>query len=127
MIGARMVDTVTAAELADIVDADDADFMGRMSCEVIGTNISVQVLTRSGDALVNNTYVGGPLEAQVRDAINNAKAATAAADGSQATAEMARCLIVGRAAPAPADAANPTDEETAAIAMHYMDAGCEAP
>ena len=127
MIGARMVDTVNADELADIIGADDADFMGRMSCEVIGNSISVQVLTRSGDALVNNTYVGGPLEAQVRDAINNAKAATAAADGSQATAEMARCLVVGRSAPAPADAANPTADETAAIAAHYMAANCEAP
>ena len=87
MIGARMVDTINADELADIIGADDADFMGRMSCEVIGTSISVQVLTRSGDALVNNTYVGGPLEAQVRDAINNAKAATDAANTSNETSE----------------------------------------
>ena len=105
MIGGRMVDTINADELADVIGADDMDFMGRMSCEVIGTGISVQVLTRSGDALVNNTYVGGPLEAQVRDAINEAKAATAAAGTAGDTAETVRCAQVM--------SANPDDESTA--------------
>ena len=122
MIGARMVDTVNADELADVIGADDADFMGRMSCEVIGTNISVQVLTRSGDALVNNTYVGGPLEAQVRDAINNAKAATAAADASMDTAEMARCQAIANGNP---DNDTTTDVNETNVALE--EAGCPVP
>lgn len=52
------VDTLNAMELADVIGADDADFAGRLSCEVIGGALTVQVLTRSGGALVNNTYVG---------------------------------------------------------------------
>ena len=121
MIGARMVYTVNADALGDIIGADDADFTGRMSCEVIGSSISVQVLTRSGDALVNNTYVGGPLEAQVRDAINNAKAAAAAADSSQETAEMARCELVGLSVPFPTFT---SADEGLANLQHFVDAGC---
>lgn len=117
-IGARMVHTLSAMELAEIIGADDADFAGRMSCEVIGSSISVQVLTRSGDALVNNTYVGGPLEAKVRSAItaantagSNAAAATAQAMAAGATATAVRCrqLVLARS-----DQANPTEAETAA-------------
>ena len=54
--GVRTLDTMT---LAEVIGADaEEDFAGRMSCEVIGTGINVQVLTRSGGTLVNNTYVG---------------------------------------------------------------------
>ena len=49
--------TVTSTMIAETVGAEDADFRGRMSCEVIGLGLSVQVLTRSNDTLVNNTYV----------------------------------------------------------------------
>ena len=50
------VTTVNSMGIADVVGADDADFAGRMSCDVIGAN-QVQVLTRSGGVLVNNTTV----------------------------------------------------------------------
>ena len=119
MIGPRMVDTVNAGELADIIGAEDEDFAGRLSCEVIGTSINVQVLTRSGDSLVNNTYVGGPLEAQVRDAINSANAATMqarAAGASAAAVRSAQC-----AALAPVIDGMPDMDEAAALKA----AGCE--
>ena len=122
-IGARMVDTVNAMELADIINADDADFMGRMSCEVIGSNISVQVLTRSGDALVNNTYVGGPLEAGVRRSIQQAAVATVVAQAAQSNAEKARCQGVISNAPDDDDSTVEVNENTA----HIMAAGCEVP
>ena len=89
-IGPRMVNTLQADELAEIIGAEDEDFMGRMSCEVIGSNINVQVLTRSGDALVNNTYVGGPLEEQVLAAITAAMTAGAHAETAIETATCAR-------------------------------------
>ena len=58
-IPARGVTTLQTMALAEIIGADaETDFAGRMSCEVIGTGINVQVLTRSGGTLVNNTYVG---------------------------------------------------------------------
>lgn len=39
-----------------------AGWSGRLSCNIMSTNeIGVQVLTRSGGVLVNNTYVGGQL------------------------------------------------------------------
>ena len=39
-----------------------AGWTGRLSCNIMSTNeIGVQVLTRSGGVLVNNTYVGGQL------------------------------------------------------------------
>lgn len=53
--------TVSSGMIAEVVGADATDdFMGRMSCEVIGGGLAVQVLTRSGGTLVNNTYVEGP-------------------------------------------------------------------
>ena len=48
--------TVNSMGIADVVGADDSDFAGRMSCDVIGAT-QVQVLTRSGGVLVNNTTV----------------------------------------------------------------------
>ena len=87
-IGPRMVNTLQADDLAEIIGAEDEDFMGRMSCEVIGNNINVQVLTRSGDSLVNNTYVGGPLEEQVLAAIT---AATTAGTHAETAIETATC------------------------------------
>ena len=57
-IPARGVRTLQTMELAEVIGADaTADFAGRMSCEAIGSSINVQVLTRSGGTLVNNTYV----------------------------------------------------------------------
>ena len=52
------VQTVNSGMIGEIVGADDADFMGRMSCDVIGAT-EIQVLTRSGGVLVNNSFVGG--------------------------------------------------------------------
>ena len=125
MIGARMVDTINAMELADVIGAEDEDFAGRLSCEVIGSGISVQVLTRSGDSLVNNTYVGGPLEGQVRDAINNAKAATTAATTAGSTAETVRCTQVMGSVPNMMVDQTPLDEmKMAENAKHIADAGC---
>lgn len=49
--------TVDSGMIADVVGADDEDFDGRMSCDVIGAT-QVQVLTRSDGVLVNNSYVG---------------------------------------------------------------------
>ena len=84
-----MVETLTAMELAETVGAEDEDFAGRMSCEVIGSNINVQVLTRSGDTLVNNTYVGGPLQADIRAAAMAATTAGKKADAATAQAKLA--------------------------------------
>ena len=118
MIGARMVDTLNAMELADVIGAVDADFAGRMSCEVIGSSISVQVLTRSGDALVNNTYVGGPIESSVRMAIESANEATKQAITAGASAKAVRDAQC--AALAPGNAEEPTTVETDALKA----AGC---
>ena len=60
-IGAWSVETLTAERLAGIIGATEADFAGGMTCDVIGSDISVQVLTRSGGVLTNSTYVGRPL------------------------------------------------------------------
>jgi hypothetical protein len=121
-IGARMVETVTAMELAEVVGAEDADFAGRMSCEVIGSSINVQVLTRSGGTLVNNTYVGGPLDEQVRKAITQAMSATAEAEAATEAgdaAQLAACQALGQTF-----AGDATDAEKAAA---RKDAGCPAP
>ena len=50
----------TAMDLREVFD-EDAWMSGRLSCDVIAPdrNVEVQVLTRSGGALVNNTYVDG--------------------------------------------------------------------
>ena len=50
----------TAVDLRSVFD-EGTWMSGRLSCDVIapGTNVEVQVLTRSGDTLVNNTYVEG--------------------------------------------------------------------
>lgn len=49
-----------AMDLRDVF-GEDAWMSGRLSCDVIAPdrNVEVQVLTRSGGALVNNTYVDG--------------------------------------------------------------------
>lgn len=52
------VATANSGMIADVIGADDSDFAGRMSCEVIGAT-QVQVLTRSDGVLVNNSFVGG--------------------------------------------------------------------
>ena len=94
-VPARGVDTLNAMEIGETIMADTEDFAGRMSCLVIGSRISVQVLTRSGDTLVNNSYVGGPLEARIRTAINQAKMATAEAAKATAAAEAAKKAAEG--------------------------------
>ena len=49
-----------AVDLRDVFD-EGTWMSGRLSCDVIapGTDVEVQVLTRSGDTLVNNTYIEG--------------------------------------------------------------------
>ena len=78
-IDPRTTRTVTAQEVAAVIGASDEDFAGGMSCEVFGSDIAVQVLTRSGGVLANTTYVGGPLAGRVREVITEAEAATRAA------------------------------------------------
>ena len=58
-VGVHAVCTVTAMQLAETIGATDADFVGGMSCELLGKDISVQVLVRRGGTLVNHTYVAG--------------------------------------------------------------------
>ena len=75
----RTTRTVTAREVAAVIGASEEDFAGGMSCEVFGSDITVQVLTRSGGTLANTTYVGGRLAKRVRELITEADAATRAA------------------------------------------------
>ena len=56
-VSAWSTTAVRSADIADIVGAEDADFAGGMSCEAIGFDLTVQVLSRSGGTLVNTTYV----------------------------------------------------------------------
>ncbi len=58
-VGMHAVRTVTAIQLAETIGATDADFVGGMSCELLGEDISVQVLVRSGGTLANHTHVAG--------------------------------------------------------------------
>ena len=47
---------LTGASIREVLGGDD--WTGRLSCDVLSANdVSVQVLVRSGDVLVNNTYV----------------------------------------------------------------------
>ena len=57
-IPGRMTLRLTTDAIATQLGAAEAGWDGRLSCNVLSTaNISVQVLTRSGDVLVNNTYI----------------------------------------------------------------------
>ena len=50
---------MTEEDIADVLGIDD--WSGRLSCDVLSANqVSVQVLVRSGESLVNNTYVDHP-------------------------------------------------------------------
>ena len=54
--GATMV--LQADGIAEVLEVDEWD--GRLSCDVLSSNpVSVQVLVRSGNSLVNNTYISG--------------------------------------------------------------------
>ena len=49
---------LSSADIAGALDVGEAGWTGRLSCAVMSTReISLQVLTRSGGALINNTYV----------------------------------------------------------------------
>ena len=40
---------------------------GRLSCDILSSSsVSVQVLVRSNDSLINNTYIGGGEQGSVR-------------------------------------------------------------
>ena len=55
-IAAGATEHLTESEIAGILGIDD--WAGRLSCDVLSANdVSVQVLVRSGESLVNNTYV----------------------------------------------------------------------
>lgn len=58
-IPARATKTYRSGDIAKIVGEE---WTGRLACNVIsvGSTVSVQVLTRSGGTLVNNTYVNEP-------------------------------------------------------------------
>ena len=93
-----------------------------MSCEVIGSNIDVQVLTRSGDTLVNNTYVGGPLQRDIGRAISEAMMATGQAKlavSGGAAAKQAACQAL--------EASLADSLEADVLAKARTDAGCPAP
>lgn len=50
--------SVAGSSLPMVLEADD--WAGRLSCEILSdANLGVQVLTRSGGTLVNNTYISG--------------------------------------------------------------------
>ncbi len=50
---------LTEEDIADVLGIDD--WTGRLSCDVLSANsVSVQVLVRSGESLINNTYVDHP-------------------------------------------------------------------
>ena len=86
LVGRREVRTLTAHDVAVNIGASDLDFAGGMSCEVFGSDISVQVLTRSGGVLANTTYVGGRLEESVRVLVEEAaRAASLAAESPPAS------------------------------------------
>ena len=51
---------LNSALIAEHLGISETGWEGRLSCNVMSTqDISVQVLTRSGDVLVNNTYIDG--------------------------------------------------------------------
>ena len=51
---------LNSANIAAHLGISETGWEGRLSCNVMSTqDISVQVLTRSGDVLVNNTYIDG--------------------------------------------------------------------
>ena len=51
---------LNSAAIAGHLGISETGWEGRLSCNVMSTqDISVQVLTRSGDVLVNNTYIDG--------------------------------------------------------------------
>ena len=55
-IAAGATEHLTEEQIADVLGIDD--WSGRLSCDVLSANdVSVQVLVRSGESLVNNTYV----------------------------------------------------------------------
>ena len=57
-IAANATEHLTESEIAAVLGIDD--WTGRLSCDVLSSNaVSVQVLVRSGESLVNNTYVEG--------------------------------------------------------------------
>lgn len=58
-IAAGATEHMTGGDIADVLGIDD--WMGRLSCDVLSADaVSVQVLVRSGDSLINNTYVDHP-------------------------------------------------------------------
>lgn len=57
-IEARATVQLSSADIAGALEVGEAGWTGRLSCAVMSTReISLQVLTRSGGALINNTYV----------------------------------------------------------------------
>ena len=57
-VPARSTMRLTSAMIATHLGISEDGWEGRLACSVMSTqNISVQVLTRSGDVLVNNTYI----------------------------------------------------------------------
>ena len=58
-IAAGATEHLTGGAIADVLGIDD--WTGRLSCDVLSANeVSVQVLVRSGESLINNTYVDHP-------------------------------------------------------------------
>ena len=59
-VAGRATMRLNSAMLAEQLGISEDGWEGRLSCNVMSTQtISVQVLTRSGDVLVNNTYIDG--------------------------------------------------------------------
>ena len=59
-VAGRATMRLNSAMLAEQLGISEDGWEGRLSCKVMSTQtISVQVLTRSGDVLVNNTYIDG--------------------------------------------------------------------
>ena len=60
-IAAGATEHLTGSDIADVLGIDD--WTGRLSCNVLSAeDVSVQVLVRSGEVLVNNTYISGPAD-----------------------------------------------------------------
>ena len=58
LIPGRSTLRLTSADIATHLGLGEDGWEGRLSCQVMSTqDISVQLLTRSGDVLVNNTYI----------------------------------------------------------------------
>ena len=70
-----------AGAIADLLGADGG-WMGRLSCEVLSAGTaSVQVLVRSGDSLINNTFVDDASIANMLDRLSDTVAAVDEAVG----------------------------------------------